>query len=219
VYKGLAIIAGGANSMLYAADFHNNRVDVFDKTFAKKVLPVGAFIDPMLPGGYAPFGLQAINGEIYVSYAKKNQDPNINDEVQGHGFGYVNVFDPNGLFIKRVASAGKLNAPWGIALAPAGFGRFSGRLLVGNFGDGKINAYDVATGQFIGHLEDTNGKSIKIEGLWGIAFGNGFAGQPVNTLFFAAGPGDEAHGLYGRIDVDRAAKGKHNDDRHADNDD
>ena len=211
VYKGLAIIAGGSDSMLYAADFHNKRIDVFDKTFAKKVLPVGAFVDPMLPGGYAPFGLQAINGEIYVSYAKRNQNPNINDEVQGQGFGYVDAFDPNGLFIKRVASAGKLNAPWGIALAPAGFGRFSGRLLVGNFGDGRINAFDLATGEFVGQLKAANGVPIQIDGLWGLAFGNGFAGQPVNTLFFAAGPGDEAHGLYGRIDVDRAAKGEHDD--------
>jgi uncharacterized protein (TIGR03118 family) len=219
VYKGLAIIAGGSSSMLYAADFHNNRIDVFDKTFAKKVLPTGAFIDPMLPSGYAPFGLQAINGEIYVAYAKQNSDPSIHDEVQGPGFGYVDVFDPNGRFIHRAASAGKLNAPWGMALAPAGFGRFSGRLLVGNFGDGRLNAYDVATGHYVGHLEDASDKSIKIEGLWGIAFGNCFAGQPVNTLFFAAGPGDEAHGLYGRIDVDMTAHGEHHDDRHAKGDD
>jgi uncharacterized protein (TIGR03118 family) len=217
VYKGLAIIAGGNNSMLYAADFHNNKIDVFDRTFAKKALTTGAFVDPMLPKGYAPFGVQAINGEIYVSYAKRDQDnPDNNDEVQGPGFGYVDVFDPNGRFIQRAASAGKLNAPWGIALAPAGFGQFSGRLLVGNFGDGKINAYDVATGRYVGHLEDANDQPIKIEGLWGIAFGNGFLGQPVNSLFFAAGPGDEAHGLYGRIDVDMTADGEHDHDRHED---
>ena len=219
VYKGLAIIAGGSNSLLYTTDFHNNRIDVFDKTFTKVTLPTNAFIDPLLPIGYAPFGLQAINGEIYVSYAKKNQDPNINDETQGLGFGYVNVFDPKGLFIKRIASGGKLNAPWGIALAPAGFGKFSGNLLVGNFGDGKINAYDLATGHPKGQLKNNNGKTITIDGLWGIAFGNGFSNQPVNTLFFAAGPGDEAHGLYGRIDITNTVEVKHNGNRHVENDD
>lgn len=219
VYKGLAIIAGGSNSLLYAADFHNNRIDVFDKNFTKVTLPTGSFVDPLLPFGYAPFGLQAINGQIYVSYAKKNQDPNINDETQGFGFGYVNVFDPKGLFIKRIASGGKLNAPWGIALAPAGFGKFSGNLLVGNFGDGKINAYDLASGHSKGQLKDNNGKTITIYGLWGIAFGNGFSNQPVNTLFFSAGPGDEAHGLYGRIDITNTVEVKHNGNRHVENDD
>jgi uncharacterized protein (TIGR03118 family) len=121
--------------------------------------------------------------------------------VKGKGLGFVNVFDPNGHLIRRVASRGKLNAPWGMALAPAGFGKFSNRLLVGNFGDGRINAYDLATGEFVGRLKGPDHRALQIDGLWGIAFGNGFASQPVNTLFFAAGPGDEQHGLYGRIDV------------------
>jgi uncharacterized protein (TIGR03118 family) len=199
IYKGLALSAGGSGSLLYAADFHNARVDVFDADFKPVTLPAGAFTDPSLPAGFAPFGLQAINGDIYVSYAK--QDADRHDDVKGKGLGFVDVFDPNGKLIKRVVSRGKLNAPWGMALAPAGFGRFANRLLVGNFGDGRINAYDLASGEFVGRLKGSDRRPIEIDGLWGLAFGNGFANQPVNTLFFAAGPGDEQHGLYGRIDV------------------
>jgi uncharacterized protein (TIGR03118 family) len=199
VYKGLALSAGGSGSLLYAADFHNGRIDVFDAGFKPVTLAPGAFGDPSLPAGFAPFGLQAISGDIYVSYAK--QDADRHDDVKGPGLGFVNVFDPNGHLIRRVVSRGRLNAPWGMTLAPAGFGRFSGRLLVGNFGDGRINAYDVATGEFVGRLQGTDHRPIQIDGLWGLAFGNGFANQPVDTLFFAAGPGDEQHGLYGRIDV------------------
>jgi uncharacterized protein (TIGR03118 family) len=198
VYKGLALSAGGSGSLLYAADFHNNKIDVFDGSF-KPVKLKGKFTDPSIPAGFAPFGIQAINGDIYVSYAK--QDADKHDDVKGAGLGFVNVFDPNGHLIKRVASRAKLNAPWGMALAPAGFGEFSNRLLVGNFGDGRINAYDLATGKFAGQLKAASGHPIKIDGLWGLDFGNGFLNQPVNTLFFTAGPGGEAHGLFGRIDV------------------
>lgn len=207
IYKGLALSAGGSGSLLYAADFHNNRIDVFDNSFKPVTLTDGAFSDPTLPAGFAPFGLQAINGDIYVSYAK--QDAERRDDVAGEGLGYVNVFDPEGRLIRRVASQGALNAPWGMTLAPAGFGQFSGRLLVGNFGNGMINAYDLATGRFVGTLKRPDGTPVRIDGLWGIHFGNGFLNQPVNTLFFAAGPGDEQHGLYGRIDV---ASGDQRDD-------
>jgi uncharacterized protein (TIGR03118 family) len=218
VYKGLALSAGGNGSLLYATDFHNNKIDVFDSSFKPvTTLPAGAFTDPRVPTGFAPFGIQAINGDVYVSYAM--QDAARHDDVKGKGLGFVNVFDPNGRLIRRVASRGNLNAPWGMALAPAGFGRFSNRLLVGNFGDGRINAYDTATGKFIGQLKVVQGRPIEIDGLWGLAFGNGFAGQPVNTLFFAAGPNDEANGLYGRIDVTMTANGEHDNDRHADGDD
>lgn len=198
MHKGLALGADGSGNLLYAADFHNNRIDVFDSAFKPVTLPAGAFHDPDLPAGFAPFGIQAINGNIYVAYAR--QDPEKKDEVAGAGQGYVDVFDPNGQLIRRFASNGQLNAPWGMALAPAGFGEFGNRLLIGNFGDGTINAYDLASGDFAGTLKDAGQKPIQISGLWGIAFGSGFAGQPVNTLFFAAGPGDEQHGLYGRID-------------------
>jgi uncharacterized protein (TIGR03118 family) len=199
VYKGLALSAGGNGSLLYATDFHNNKIDVWDSGFVPVALPAGAFEDPAIPANFAPFGIQAINGNIYVSYAM--QDADRHDDVKGRGLGYVDVFDPNGALLDRVASRGRLNAPWGLALAPAGFGAFSNTLLIGNFGDGRINAFDHGTGQFVGQLRGADGHAIEIDGLWGMAFGNGFAGQPVNTLFFTAGSGDEAHGLYGRIDV------------------
>lgn len=213
VYKGLALSAGGSGSLLYASDFHNNKIDVFDSSFKPVTLPPGAFTDPALPMGFAPFGLQAINGNIYISYAK--QDADRHDDVKGKGLGFVNVFDPNGNLIRRVVTRGKLNAPWGMTLAPAGFGKFSNRLLVGNFGDGRINAYDLATGTFIGQLKGVDHRPIQIDGLWGLAFGNGLMSQPVNTLFFAAGPDDEHHGLYGRIDT---APGNDVDDNPGSND-
>ena len=197
-YKGLALSAGGTGQLLYATDFHNGKIDLWDSGFKPVSLPAGAFTDPKIPAGFAPFGIQAINGNIYVTYAK--QDADRHDDVAGKGLGYVDVFDPNGNLIDRIVSKGPLNAPWGLALAPAGFGEFAGALLVGNFGDGRINAFDLMTGKHLGELKSDKGKPIEIEGLWGLAFGNGFNGQPVNTLFFTAGPGDEEHGLYGRID-------------------
>jgi uncharacterized protein (TIGR03118 family) len=204
VYKGLALSAGGNGSLLYAADFHNRKIDVFDSSFHPVALPVGAFTDPAVPSIGAPFGIQAINGNIYVSYAKP--DAAQHDDEKGVGLGLINVFDPNGVLLRRIVavdspSRQQLNAPWGMALAPAGFGKFSNRLLVGNFGDGRINAFDLATGEFVGQLEAANGVPIQIDGLWGLAFGNGFLNQSVNTLFFAAGPDGEQHGLYGRLDV------------------
>jgi uncharacterized protein (TIGR03118 family) len=198
VYLGLALASNGSGNFLYAADFHNNKIDVFDRTFAKVTLS-GGFVDKGLPRGYAPFGIQAILGNLYVMYAR--QDAAAEDEVAGPGLGFVSVFDSNGNFIRRFASRGALNAPWGIALAPANFGRFSNRLLIGNLGDGRINAYDLATGAYVGRLRQANGKSIKIDGLWGLSFGNGVLAQPTNSLFFNAGPNDETSGLYGRIDA------------------
>jgi uncharacterized protein (TIGR03118 family) len=207
IYKGIALSAGGTGQLLYATDFHNGRVDVFTSTFAAATLASGAFTDPHLPSGYAPFGIQAIGGDIYVTYAK--QVAGSNDEAHGAGLGVVDVYDPNGVFLNRVATHGNLNAPWGIAQAPAGFGQFSNSVLIGNFGDGTINAYDAKNYTPQGQLRGQDHKTIQIDGLWGMAFGNGFSNQPVNTLFFAAGPGDEAHGLYGRIDVSAST---HHDD-------
>lgn len=198
-YKGLALSADGSGLRLYAADFFHARVDVFDGMFKPVTLATGAFKDPNIPAGYAPFGIHAIGGNIYVTYAK--QDASMNDEVRGAGRGYVDVYTPKGRLIRRVATRGALNAPWGVALAPAGFGHFGGALLIGNFGDGCINAYDPVTFARIGQLLNRNLQPIRIDGLWGIAFGNGLNNQPVNTLFFAAGPDDEEHGLYGRLDV------------------
>lgn len=200
VYKGIAVSATGNGARLYATDFHNAKVDVFDGAF-HPVLMSGAFTDHAIPKGYAPFGIQNINGDIYVSYAK--QDEARHDDVKGAGFGYVDVFDPEGRLVRRLVQRGDLNAPWGMALAPASFGHFGNRLLVGNFGDGKINAYDVDSGESKGQLQGADRKPIRIDGLWGIAFGNGLQGQPTNTLFFASGPNGENDGLYGRLDAER----------------
>jgi uncharacterized protein (TIGR03118 family) len=134
-----------------------------------------------------------------VSFAK--QDADAEDDVAGAGFGAVDVFDTAGTLVKRlVAVGGSLNAPWGMAMAPSDFGEFSNALLVGNFGDGTIQAFDPTTGNHLGALAKKDDTPISIEGLWGIAFGNGLNSQPTNTLFFSGGPGDEAHGVYGRID-------------------
>ena len=191
-YKGLAIAEG----MLYAADFHNGIVNVFDESWNL----VNQFTDSGLPSGYAPFGIQAIGGRIFVTFAK--QDADAEDEVAGQGRGFVDVFDTAGNMIARVAQHGQLNAPWGLALAPAEFGRFGGDLLVGNFGDGRINAYEpLSNGHFAyrGRLQDGSGHAITIDGLWALAFGNGANAGPTDNLFFTAGPDDETHGLFGKI--------------------
>ncbi|HEY2187333.1 MAG TPA: TIGR03118 family protein [Caldimonas sp.] len=198
VYKGLAISSNAGAPQLYAADFHNGVVDVFDANFAP-VVRAGAFTDLGLPAGYGPFGIQAIGNQIYVAFAK--QDAQAHDEVDGAGLGVVDVFDTAGNLVKQLIPAGgKLNAPWGLALAPAGFGPFSNALLVGNLGDGTINAFDPTTGASLGTIMNGNGAPIAIDGLWGIAFGNGLNNQPMNTLFYAAGPNNRTNGVYGRID-------------------
>src|SRR5207247_8172292 len=140
----------------------------------------GKFVDPGLPAGFAPFGIQNIQGRILVSYAK--QDADAKDEIAGDGLGYVSAFDTNGTFLARVASQDALNAPWGMAMAPANFGRFTGDLLVGNFGDGRINAFDPTTFEPKGHLKNTKGEAVVIDGLWGLAFGNNGQAGPVNAL-------------------------------------
>ena len=195
-YKGLALSGNGTTHLLYAANFLQARVDVFDGAFKRVTVP-GRFRDPRLPAHYAPFGIQAINGDIYVTYAK--QDESGDEEVQGQGLGFVDVFDPDGRLLRRVASRGALNAPWGLALAPASFGKFGGALLVGNFGDGTINAYGPLTGTWLGSLRDASGKRIRVDGLWGMQFGNGVLSQKTNQLFYASGPNDEEDGVYGVI--------------------
>ncbi|HEY9101585.1 TIGR03118 family protein [Chitinimonas sp.] len=197
-YTGLALLNQGGSNLLFAADFHNGKIDVFDSSFAQ-ISVMGGFKDANLPAGYAPYNIQALGGQLYVTYAK--QDAKAEDSTVGAGLGLVDVFDGNGSLLKRLVSGEKLNAPWGLAMAPTNFGPYSGMLLVGNFGDGKINAYDPASGAYKGTLSKTDGSALVIEGLWGIAFGNGLNSQPLNTLFYAAGPGDESHGVYGRIDL------------------
>jgi len=202
-YTGLAIghDAAGAN-FLFAADFHNARVDVFDAQF-KLVTTDGGFVDSSVPSGYAPFGIQNIpasdgSAQIYVTYAK--QDTTARLSVAGAGLGYVAIFDAHGVLLKHLISGGSLNAPWGIALAPANFGPLSGKLLIGNFGDGTVNGFDPASGAAGGTLMHADGTAISIPDLWGIAFGNGVNNQPTTTLFYAAGVNGEADGVYGRID-------------------
>ncbi|HDR9504048.1 TIGR03118 family protein [Burkholderia pyrrocinia] len=199
-YTGLAIGSNNGSSRLYAADFHNNKIDVFDDTF-KKVATNGRFVDPSLPAGFAPFGIQAIGSDIFVAYAQ--QDSGARTAVHAAGQGLIDVYDSAGALKKRLITGGNLNAPWGIATAPANFGPFGGKLLIGNFGDGTIHAYDPQSGAEAGTLTQKNGAPITIPGLWGIGFGNGLNAQPTNTLFFAAGPNRGANGVYGRLDVDQ----------------
>ncbi len=199
IYKGLAIASGENHDFLYATDFHNARVDVFDEGFDPVNRP-GAFVDPDLPAGFAPFGIQTINNRIFVTYAM--QDADAEDEVAGPGLGYVDMYSRGGNLLGRVAGGGALNAPWGLAKAPADFGEFGGDLLIGNFGDGTINAFaPEASGGFEpqGALHRLRGKVLSIDGLWALEFGNGAAAGPTNTLFFTAGPEDETHGLFGKI--------------------
>ena len=209
VYKGLAVANNGTANFLYATDFHNNKVDVFNAAFAKQTPSATSFtfVDPTLPAGYAPFGIQAIkNGaagavQLYVSYAMQ-ATPDKHDNIDGVGLGLVDIFDANGVFVKHlVPVGGALNAPWGMALAPADYGTLSNTLLVGNFGDGKINGYDPSSGMFMGAVSDSTGAAFVSPGLWGIAFGNDASNQPHNTLFYTAGPNDETNGVYGRIDL------------------
>jgi uncharacterized protein (TIGR03118 family) len=196
VYKGLAIGAVGSDNFLYATDFVNGHIDVFDKSF----IPVDMqFVDPGLPAGFGPFGIQNIGGRLFVTYAKQSGGT---DELHGQGLGFVDEFATDGTFLARVATRGQLDAPWGLALAPANFGRFSGDLLVGNFGNGRINAYEpLADGSFAhrGLLRDSDHKPVTIDGLWGLGFGNGVGSGATNALYFTAGPNDEENGLFGRI--------------------
>jgi uncharacterized protein (TIGR03118 family) len=195
VFKGLAMATtASGKTRLYAADFHHGKIQVFDDTF--KHLDVDGFVDPQLPAGYAPFNVTAIGGKLYVSYAK--QDSAKVDEVAGAGKGFVDVYNASGDLLRRLISRGALNAPWGMTIAPDGFGGLGGALLVGNFGDGRINAYDPATGAWMGTLRKRNGHALQIDGLWALMFGNGTTAK-TSTLLFSAGPDQESHGLFGAI--------------------
>jgi uncharacterized protein (TIGR03118 family) len=203
IYKGLAIASTAGGDFLYATDFHNGRVDVFDGTFQQASLPAGAFTDPSLPPGYAPFGVQNVGGGwIVVTYAQ--QDEEREDEIAGQAKGFVDLYTTSGALVARIGEHGQLNAPWGIARAPAdGFGRFGGDLLVGNFGDGEITAFEPqpdGSWEQVGQLRSGH-KVLAVDGLWALEFGKGNATNngPPTTLFFTAGPDDEQHGLFGTI--------------------
>jgi uncharacterized protein (TIGR03118 family) len=194
IYKGLALAGTGSSARLYAANFHAGTVDVWDANLGQVF---GGFLDPTLPAGFAPFNVQNLGGNIFVTYAM--QDAAKVDEVAGPGLGYVDVFNPAGAFLSRLISQGPLNAPWGLALAPAGWGAFGGDLLVGNFGDGMINAFNPLTGAFLGALHNAGGTPLSIDGLWALQFGNGGNGGNPNLLYFTAGLDDETHGLFGSL--------------------
>jgi uncharacterized protein (TIGR03118 family) len=216
VYKGLTIetsmtpiFATDANStaVLYASNFRAGTVEVYDAKFDPVTLPAGAFQDPQLPAGYAPFDVQALDGKIYVTYAK--QDATKHDDAAGPNRGFVDVFNPDGSpglpnDTMRLVSRAPLDSPWGLAIAPSGFGGLSAPnndpvLLVGNFGNGLINAFDANTGDSLGQLEDPDGEPIQIDGLWGLRVGNGGNGGAANTVYFTAGIFGESHGLFGSL--------------------
>jgi uncharacterized protein (TIGR03118 family) len=191
---------------MYAADFHNGQVDVVTPDSTTPTTWVvqddpGAFVDPAIPAGFAPFGIQVLAGQVFVTYAK--QDADAEDEVTGDGLGYVSVFGLDGSFLGRVASGDPLNAPWGLAVAPENFGEFGGHLLVGNFGDGHINAFAWGTWQPKGHLKTAGHQPVRIDGLWAMGFGAGAGTNsgPSDSLFFTAGPDDEEHGAFGTVRV------------------
>jgi uncharacterized protein (TIGR03118 family) len=193
VYKGLALDHAASGPMLLAANFHDNRIDAWDGTFAP-VDTTGMFTDPSLPHAYAPFNVAEINGQIFVTYAK--QDADAEDDVAGKAHGFVDVYTTSGAFVQRFATHGVLNSPWGMSIAPADFGQFSGDLLIGNFGDGRIHAFDPNTGDVLGTLRGTSGRPLEIDGLWALMVGDAVAGGP-NAVWFSAGPDEESHGLLG----------------------
>jgi uncharacterized protein (TIGR03118 family) len=193
VYKGLAIGSNSSGTFIFATNFRFGTVEMFDSNFNL----VRSFTDHRLPQSYAPFGIQNIGGNLYVTFAKQNAAKH--DDVAGPGHGFVDVFDTNGNLIRRLIARGSLNSPWGLALAPANFGQFSNDLLVGNFGDGHINVFDPNTGAALGSLQNSEGAPIQIDGLWSLQFGNDAAAGASNELFFTAGIDGEAHGLFGDI--------------------
>lgn len=192
VYKGLEIAKVNGKYFLYATDFYNAKIDVFNHNFEY----VKSFTDTTIPTGYAPFNIRKLNGKLYVTYAKQLPPSNTDDDP-GAGHGYVDIFSLKGHFISRLISDGNLNSPWGLEIAPDNFGDFSGALLVGNFGDGFINAYDKNTGSFLGQLFDETLAPIQIPGLWGLNVNDSHPDRP--QLFFTAGPADETDGLLGTI--------------------
>jgi len=201
IYKGVAEAAVSGNNYLYAANFKSGAIDVFKGTSTGLGTSdlAGSFTDPNLPNGYAPFNIQNLNDKLYVTYAE--QDPNSPDEVAGAGKGLVSIFDTQGNFIERLASQGTLNAPWGLAIAPSSFGEFAGDLLVGNFGDGTINAFNLTNNHFDGQLKGSDGQPLSIDGLWALTLGNGGNAGSSQSIYFSAGPNEEAHGLFGTIAV------------------
>lgn len=196
VYKGLALITNGNGTFLLAANFNSGAVEVYNNTFVAATL-AGTFSDPNLPSGFAPFGIHVINNQVLVTYAMQDQAKH--DPIHQAGAGYVDLFDLNGNFVQRLISQGNLNAPWGAVIPPASFGAFGSKLLVGNFGDGTINAFDPTAGTFIDQMKDSSGAVITNASLWDLVFGGGGASGDPNTLYITAGLSNEQHGLFAAI--------------------
>ncbi|HEY1984080.1 MAG TPA: TIGR03118 family protein [Terracidiphilus sp.] len=202
VFKGATLatvsdMSGDSLSYLYVADFRRGRVQVYDSSFHQVEMTDDAFEDESLPRGFAPFNVQNIGGDLYVTYGR--QDAQKHDEVDGAGLGYVDVFSPAGRLIRRLQHGDWLNAPWGLALASGDYGIYSHDLLVGQFGSGNIAVYDPATGRFKGLLQDASNHPISISGLWALSFGSGSGSGPATTLYFTAGSDGEQHGLFGSV--------------------
>jgi uncharacterized protein (TIGR03118 family) len=202
VYKGSAFATLSGGSYLYAANFRAGTIDVLKGASGEPDL-AGKFTDPGLPNGYAPFNIQNLGGTMYVTYALQDSDKH--DELAGAGRGFVDSFDLQGTFIGRIASGGALNAPWGLAIAPGSFGALAGALLVGNFGDGRISAYNPTSHAFLGQLSALDGTPLAIDGLWGLAPGNGGGAGSSALLYFTAGPDDESNGIFGVLTAQVAA--------------
>ncbi|MDB5141904.1 MAG: hypothetical protein JWQ66_617, partial [Mucilaginibacter sp.] len=195
VYKRIVMATDGSANFLYLTNFKGGKIDVFDKNFT--YVTSKPFLDPGIPAGFAPFNIQNIGGMLYVTYAKQKGPDNMDDQ-KGPGNGYVDIFNPDGTLVKRFASQGHLNSPWGIALAPAGFADGKQSILIGNFGDGRVNIFDMQ-GNFVGQLQN-GGQPLTIDGLWAIDFlENNTGGNANDPLFFTAGPAEESHGLFGYL--------------------
>lgn len=194
VYKGATIFNNAGNVYLYAANFRAGTIDVLKGNPGAPNL-TGTFADPNIPAGYAPFDIANLGGKLYVTYAL--QDAAKHDDVPGVGHGFVDAFDTNGNLLGRIASQGPLNSPWGLTIAPSSFGPIAGDLLVGNFGDGAINAFNLTTLANDGPLKDVSNNPIAIDGLWGLTVGNGASAGNTGRVYFSAGPGGEVHGLFG----------------------
>jgi uncharacterized protein (TIGR03118 family) len=207
VYTGLATGTNGATTYLYAANLKAGTVDVFDTSYAPVSLGASALVDPTLPAGFSPYNVQVLGGKLYVTYAQ--HAALALRETTGAGLGYVSLFNLDGSFVRRVASAGSLNAPWGLAIAPATFGPMGGALLVGNFGDGRITAFNATTGALMGQLADGSGTPFTIPGLWALTFGNDVSAGNSNQLYFTSGPAAETHGLFATISYGAPGTGTH----------
>jgi uncharacterized protein (TIGR03118 family) len=201
VYKGLAIAMVGVppnqTPLLCATNFHAGTIEVYDASFQPAKLPSGAFVDPALPRGYAPFNIVPVGARLFVTYAI--QDADAHDDVAGQGHGIVDTFNLDGTSPNRFAQHGQLDSPWGVAVAPASFGEFAGDILIGNFGNGHINVFDPTTGEFLNKLRNSHGQAIVIDGLWTLKVGNGGNGGDVNLVYFTAGPNGESDGLFGSL--------------------